>query len=73
MMQYKSLMQATKYIIHMNNYFFHMKPDGNLNGQLELCGYSDIEYVGDNGTKERVKGYVILVNRVVVAWHLWIQ
>ena len=45
-----------------------MKPDGNINGQLELCGCIDAEYAGDNDTHKRVAGYIVLIDRAVIYW-----
>ena len=33
-----------------------MKPDGNLNGPWELCGYSGVDYAGYNYTSKNVTG-----------------
>ena len=33
-----------------------MKPDKNINGTQELCGYSDADYAGHNGTWKIVTG-----------------
>ena len=44
-----------------------MKPEGKLNGTWEPRGYSDTEYLGDNDTRERVTGYIVLVNGFFIA------
>ena len=47
-----------------------MKPDRNLNGKWELCGYSDMDYVGNNDTQKSVTVCIIPINGVVIAWSL---
>ena len=50
-----------------------MKPDWNINGPWEQHGYSDADYAGDNDTGENLTGYIVIINRVVIAWRSWIQ
>ena len=45
-----------------------MKTDVNINVPQELHGYSEAEYAGDNDTQENVTGYIVLINRSVIAW-----
>ena len=45
-----------------------MKPDGNINVPWEILSYSDADYAGDNDTRENVTGYIVLINRSVIAW-----
>ena len=45
-----------------------MKPDRKLNEPLELCGYIDAEYAGDNYSQKSVTRYIVLINGVVIAW-----
>ena len=44
-----------------------MKPDININGPWKLHGYSDMDYAVDEDTRETVKGYIVLINRSVIA------
>ena len=46
-----------------------MKPDVNMNRPWEQRGYSDTDYAGDNYTCKIVTGYIVLINRAVIAWH----
>ena len=43
-----------------------MKPEGKLNGPLELRGYSDADYSGDNVTRKSATGYIVIINEVVI-------
>ena len=45
-----------------------MKPEGNLNIPLEIYGYTDADYTGDNNTWKSVIGYIVLLNGVDIAW-----
>ena len=56
MSHYKALLRAINYIIDTKDYFYQMKPDVNINGPWELCGYSDADYPGDNDTWKSVTG-----------------
>ena len=38
---YKNIIFPIKYTIDTQDYFYQMKPEGNLNGLLEIYGYSD--------------------------------
>ena len=44
-----------------------MKPEGILNGPCEIHGYSDTYYAVDNDTQKIVTGFIIIINRVVIA------
>ena len=48
-----------------------MKPDLNINGPLDICGYSDADYSEDNDTQKSVTGYIVIIDREVIAWHSW--
>ena len=50
MSHHKALLHEIKYAIDTKEYLYHMKPDVKLNGPLELRGYSDSDYAGDNDT-----------------------
>ena len=70
MIRYKALPLAIKYIIDQKDYCYQMKPDGNINGPLVICGYSDRKYAGDNDTRKSMIGYIVLINRAFIAWCL---
>ena len=36
MSHYKALLRAIKYVMDAKDYFYQMKPDGNINGPWEL-------------------------------------
>ena len=44
-----------------------MKSDGNLNGSWKLCGYSNVDYTGDNDSCKSVTGYIFLMNVFAIA------
>ena len=67
---YKALTRAIKYVINTKYYFYQMKPDRNINVPWELCGYSDVDYEGDNNTQKSVIGYIVIINGEVIAWRL---
>ena len=50
MNHFKDLLYAIKYVIYIKDYFYQMKPDGNINGSWERRDYSDEDYTGDNYT-----------------------
>ena len=56
MRHYKALLNAIKYKIDTKYYYYWMKPDKNTNGTQELCGCSDADYAGHNGTWKIVTG-----------------
>ena len=70
MSQSKALIHEIKYIIDTKGFLYHMKLEKNLSGPWEIHGYSDIDYAGDYNTKKSVTGYIIMINRVVIACHL---
>ena len=69
MSHYKALLHVIKYVINTNDYCYQMKPYRNLNGLWELRGYSDSDNSGDNNTQKIVTVYIIIINRLVIAWH----
>ena len=73
MRHYKALLYATKYKIDTKEYCYWMKLGENINGTQELCGYSDADYSGDNDTRKRVTGYIVLINGAVIAWRFQSQ
>ena len=56
MSHYKYIQRAIKYIPDTKYYFFQMKSEGNINLPWEICGYSDVDYVGDDNTWNSVTG-----------------
>ena len=66
---YKALLCEIMYVNETKYYFYEMKPDKNINWPWELCGYSETYYAGDNDTGEIVTGYIVLINRDVIAWN----
>ena len=50
-----------------------MKPYVNLNGPWELSGYSDAYHKGDSDSSKSVTGYIVLINIVVIEWHLQVK
>ena len=50
-----------------------MKPDGNINGPHEIRSYSDTDYTGDSYIHKILTGYIVLMNRSVIAWRSQIQ
>ena len=50
MSHYKALIRAIKFVIDTKDYLYQMKLDRNTNVTWELCGYSDVDYVGYNYT-----------------------
>ena len=52
--RYKALLREIKYVIDTKNDWCQIKPDGNINGPLELRGYSDAYYAGYNNTQKIV-------------------
>ena len=46
-----------------------MKPELKLYRPWELCGYSDVNYIGDNDNIKGVRGYIVLNYRVAIACH----
>ena len=73
MNHYKALLSAIKYVIDTKYYCCRMKPDRNINGPWELCGYSDVDYAGYNDTRKIVTSYIVLINRSVISWSLQSQ
>ena len=67
MSHYKYLLCKTKYTIDTTKYWYQIKPDRNLNVPWAIQIYSDSDYAGYNGTQKSVKGYIILINGVVIA------
>ena len=43
MSHYKALLSSIKYAIDTKDYFYQVKPDGNINGPWEIHGYSDAD------------------------------
>ena len=73
MIHYKALLRATKYVIDTKGYYHQINPYRNLNGPLELCGYSDTDCAGDNDTFKGITVYIVLIHGLVISWHLPIQ
>ena len=50
MTHYKALLRAINYLIDTEDYFYQMKPYGNINRPWELRDNSDADYAIDNDT-----------------------
>ena len=50
-----------------------MKPGGNINEPWQQRDYSDTDYAGDNETPKIMTGYIVIINRAVIACHLQSQ
>ena len=70
---YKALIQETKYISDKKYYYYHMKTYININIPWELRVYSVVDYTGDNYTRKSVTGYIVIINGSVIAWNSKIQ
>ena len=70
MRHYKDILLAIKYVIYTKDYCYKIKLDKNTNEPWELHGYSDVDYARDNKTKKSMTGYIVLINRAVIAWCL---
>ena len=46
-MHYKTLICAIKYATGINEYFYEMKPEWNINATWSLHGYISVDYEGD--------------------------
>ena len=73
MSHYKSLLLTIKYSINTEYFFCQIKPYININVTWELHGYSYEDYAGDNYTRKIVTGYIVLINRALIAWCSRIQ
>ena len=50
MSHYKARLCTIKHLVDKKYYFYQMKPDGNINVPWDLCGYSNVDYIGYNDT-----------------------
>ena len=53
-MHYKALIFTIKYATGINEYFYQMKPEWNINATWALHGYIAVDYAGDNNTPRKV-------------------
>ena len=68
MSHYKALLCEIRYVIDTKHDFYQIKPGGDTNGLWESRSYSDADYAGDKDTQKSVTGYIVLINRAVIAW-----
>ena len=68
MRHYKALLHITNYLFDIKDYFYRVKPYGNLNGPLEPRGYSDADCIGSNDNHKPVTGYMVIINGLVISW-----
>ena len=50
-----------------------MKTDRHLNKLWGICGYSAVEYAVYNDDLKSLTGYIVVINEVVIPWHLKIH